>query len=135
MGLEFEYNKFLDIIDNQLENYIWVIKEAEVYEKDKQCYPNRVLTGTKLRSLLKQNVIFLNLQGYKDIRKASQIETYDDFKKSECMIIILISDCIDIEIYFKNSLQKELLVKNLNKYSVEFEIKSKENDCRKFLHF
>lgn len=97
--------------DISLENYIVKINEDnEIWiENDKQLLEEKIIEGEKFSKLISKNLyytIFANIHIYEKESKISNIKTYEQFLKSDCEIIILIIDSIDVCIYVKN---KEIL--------------------------
>ena len=97
--------------DISLENYIVKINEDnEIWiENDKQLLEEKIIEGEKFSKLISKNLyytIFANMHIYEKESKISNIKTYEQFLKSDCEIIILIIDSIDVCIYVKN---KEIL--------------------------
>ena len=90
------------------ESYIIVNNELdkELFSGDKE-----VIEGVELRSLLENNkyyVIFADLQAYPK-EEFSDIETYDEFLKINCELILLVVDSCYVTIYCKNKGTIELL--------------------------
>lgn len=75
-------------------------------------------------------VIFLNLQIYSKGIESSEIKVYDDFVKSNCELILLIVDCREFEIYFKNNEIKDIVLNNLKSQNIIYKIKTIDNDTR-----
>ena len=47
-------------------------------------------------------IVFLKLQAYLEKGSFSNIDTYEEFQKSDCQMILLIYDCECVEIYSKD---------------------------------
>ena len=126
-GISFEIpNKYGSLLGEVLKpiditGLSWRIGNGESYiivnnELDKDLFPGdkKVIEGEEFRNLLENNkhyVIFADLQAYPK-REFSDIETYDEFLKSKCELILLVVDCCDVTIYCKNKGTTELLYKN-----------------------
>jgi hypothetical protein len=112
------------------ESYIIVNNglDKELFSGDKE-----VIEGVELRSLLENNkyyVIFADLQAYPK-EEFSDIETYDEFLKSNCELILLVVDSCYVTIYCKNKGTIELLYKNATDCGFEDVIYiTDENDTR-----
>lgn len=57
-------------------------------------------------------VLFLKLQGYFDTGNFFNINTYEEFCKSDCQILVLIYDCECVEIFSKDSIVTEAFYRN-----------------------
>jgi Protein of unknown function (DUF2691) len=145
-GISFEIpNKYGSLLGEVLKPiditaFSWRIGNGELYiivnnELDKELFSGdkEVIEGVELRSLLENNkyyVIFADLQAYpKD--EFSDIETYDEFLKSNCELILLVVDSCYVTIYCKNKGTIELLYKNATDCGFEDVIYiTHENDTR-----
>lgn len=76
------------------------------------------------------SVIFLNLQVYDIDSKTIYISNYQDFIKSKCLIIILITDNRFLEIYFNDENLKRRILENVSKEKWNYDIKTVDNDGR-----
>lgn len=76
-------------------------------------------------------VIELNLQIFKINKNDCDINDYNDFLHSDCELIMLISDCNFIEMYFKNNELKEIIMRNVKKLELDYIEKRVETDGRK----
>lgn len=110
-------------IDN--DNEIWT-------ENNEQLFIEDIIDGEDFNKLISKNpyyAIFANIHIYIKGSKISKIKTYEEFLNSECEIIILIIDSMNICIYVKD---KEKLDKiELNAKKNEFkniEYITDEND-------
>lgn len=90
-----------------------------------------VIEGEKLKALLEINeyyLIFAELQAFPK-EKLSEVETYEDFVRSNCEFVVLVADSCYVTIYCKNKDAIELLYKNAAEYGFEnVEYISQEND-------
>lgn len=87
--------------DISLENHIVKINEDnEIWiQNDKQLLEEKIIEGEKFSKLISQNLyytIFANIHIYEKGSKISNIKTYEEFLKSDCKIIILIIDSVDV---------------------------------------
>lgn len=111
------------------ENYFWKISEDEVYKKNEEqsnCYSDlvfekNVYTNKEFFNILEKNIyaIFCNIQLYSNIEDIEDINTPEDFIKSKCELILILTDDHFFEVYYKNPFYKELIIKNLNEMGVE----------------
>lgn len=103
-------NKILKGIDSK--SFFWRIVEEEAYQvnaddsfdNSKDLFDEKWYTNKKFKELIsaKSNyIIFLNLQLYNK-KSNCEINKYDDFIKSPCMLIVLITDNIFVDVYSKN---------------------------------
>lgn len=145
-GVSFEIpNKYGSLLGEALKPiditaFSWRIGNGESYiivnnELDKELFSGdkEVIEGVELRSLLENNkyyVIFADLQAYPK-GELSNIETYDEFLKSNCELILLVVDSCYVTIYCKNKGTIELLYKNATDCGFEDVIYiTDENDTR-----
>lgn len=126
-----------------LERFVWFCPawQEEVWSRPsgtlfftQECY-----TGEELNALVEVDhfVVFLRLEAYFSKIVNSEIETYADFKESSCQMILLISDCENVEFYIKD---KNLLKNCLEEFSKNKKYKSieyitDENDSRTRMFF
>lgn len=124
IGIKFkiinEYGDYLKKIFNNINNsnYIWKIEEDEIYVSDTKnnngfLFPQEknILTNMEFIDIISQEsyyVVFANIKLYKKIDDGIIINTYKDFLKSSCLLILLITDNEFVEIYSKN---KDILEK------------------------
>lgn len=103
-----EYNHiFSKIFENlKFENYRWDIVEDEIYDLDgenyldKESYSNR-----EFKKIIEDEIyypVFANIQIYRTQEKREDIQTYEDFIRSKCQLILLITDNEFVDIYTKN---------------------------------
>ena len=125
-GIQFEIpNKWgyvlRDILkDINLANYVFEINDDnEIWmENNKQLFVEEVIGGEDFNKLICQNpyyIIFANIHIYKTGSKISKIKTYKEFLDSECEIIILIIDSINICIYVKDKEKLDKIKLNAKK--------------------
>lgn len=139
IGIEFEkeniYDRFLnELLDGvNLEQYKLIVIENEVMTSNIQ---NRFLNNHEILNLINDRdksdyyITFLNLQIFSKGEKNVEIRNYQDFFDSSCEFVLLISDSVYVEMYFKNNIIREIVLNNLKIMGVSYNIKTKENDCR-----
>ena len=139
IGIEFEkeniYDRFLnELLDGvNLEQYKLIVIENEVMTSNIQ---NRFLNNHEILNLINDSdksdyyITFLNLQIFSKGEKNVEIRNYQDFFDSSCEFVLLISDCVYVEMYFKNNIIREIVLNNLKIMGISYNIKTKENDCR-----
>ena len=76
-------------------------------------------------------VVFLKLQAYHKHDELKEIDSYDDFLKSDCQILLFIWDCYFVDIYLKDEAIAKAFYENAlaNGYT-EVEYITDENDER-----
>lgn len=111
-----------------LEQYKWRIDQAEVYIKDNTknngyLFPEEkdILDNTEFTELISNFVyytVFADIKAYPNICDFDNIKTYNDFKTSNCELIILVTDNIFVNIYAKSEILIEKIRNNalLNNY-------------------
>lgn len=132
------YDKVLSSILKgiQYELYSWIISEDEVLISMKQGYlfEDKRLEGKDFEIEIERKTympFFINLQAYPAGKDRSKINSYEDFKKSHCEFVVLIWDCIYVDVYIKNSNVIELIKHNAEeKVFNDIEYITDENDCR-----
>lgn len=92
--------------------YTWYIDQEEILyfnEKeeiaDSDFFTSNILTGAEFKERISRNdyyVYLANIQAYPINAKKEDILTYDDFKKSECEIILLCADSKYVDLYSKS---------------------------------
>lgn len=137
IGIEFEkeneYDNFLKTIFSgiDLENYDLDFTETEIIDnKEKIIEKNELLNIVKQSINEKYYIIFLNFKIFPKGEKKEKVENYQDFLNSNCEFILLISDAVSVEMYFKDNYLKEQIIKNINSINIKFNIKTLENDGR-----
>lgn len=95
----------------ECEEYIWKIDEDEVYLEDTTkndgfLFPQekKVFNNTEFMEIISKPsyyTVFVNIQTYFKQGLLCDMQTYDDFLKSDCEIILLITDNIFVNIYAK----------------------------------
>ncbi|MDP4120586.1 MAG: DUF2691 family protein [Bacillota bacterium] len=91
--------------DIEVQKYTWKIDEEEIYIKDESLFPNDIVDGIEFEKRImypSYYVIFVNLQAYAVYSDFNDINSYEDFTKSECEILILVTDSIFVDVYVKD---------------------------------
>lgn len=138
INIESTYEKILYDLLNGIDSkkYKWNIVQQEIfYEGDLNMSLGLYLPkGIKFEDAIcnKGNyfVYFLNAQLYPKNAKENVIDTYDDFVKSLCDLIILCYDNSYIEFYIKSKDLWETIFKNLKEKDIKYRVKTRENDTR-----
>lgn len=108
--------------DNISLKYTWYcdLNQSEVlnYSQRNKFFDQEIYASTIFQHKIQQNhyLVFLKLEAYND-RKATKIQSYNDFLNSDCQIVLLVYDCEYVEIYSKSSLEIKELYKNAKKAS------------------
>lgn len=91
----------------------------------------KIVEGKLLKKLLENHsyyVIFADLQAHPK-GKVTEINTYEEFAKSECELVLLVVDCCYATVYCKSKEKLELLHENAQDCGFEnIEIITDEND-------
>ena len=144
IGLEIEKKidtkkiKLLNLLNSlNLTKYNWNVVEKEIILNKKNIDLETVIDVDVLKNIISNElyfIYFLNIRAYPKNKKISGIKNYSDFLKSDCEIIILISDGNFIEIYSKNqeTLENVKKIAKTNKYNVHE--KTIKNDGRTKLY-
>lgn len=140
IGIEVEYEfKYGNILQKMFENtdyqnYKWYIAQQEILIKNDNLFLPELISEKELLSFMKSKeeylIIEINIQIYKKESSMSFIRNYKDFVKSNCEMIVLISDCNYLEIYFKNNKLKEMVLNNLEILGIKYDKKFAESDGR-----
>lgn len=121
--------KNIDLADYDFEinddNEIWM-------ENNEQLFVEDIIDGEDFNKRISQNpyyIIFANIHIYKTGSKISKIKTYKEFLDSECEIIILIIDSMNVCIYAKDKEKLDKIELNVKKNEFEnIEYITDEND-------
>lgn len=112
-----EYGHLLQDVLNTIdvERYFWHIDSVEIYKSNDDegsgdnLFPldnsNRILSGKKFKKLISENIYYTIFGEFKAFTKDSEvreINTFEDFRKSKCEIVLLIVDSIYYDIYCKD---------------------------------
>lgn len=146
-GIAFQLdNKYGNSLERMLQPldvtlYDWYIGGDESYlvsgdQIIAPLFPDEVvgLDGRTLHQMIKgtsQYLIFANLKAYPKGRTVIDVLTFEEYEKSDCHFILLITDCIYVEMYCKDQMQIEALYHNAlaNGYQ-NVEYTTEENDGR-----
>lgn len=115
-----EYNTFLDKILSHIDrdDFQWVIVESEVYfQKGLELFEQPIYTNSEFKTLIKQEkyyTVFCNIQLYNKEDEIFEIDSYEEFLKSKCMLVLFITDNEFVEIYAKNKKLLEILKNNIS---------------------
>ena len=83
-------------IDNQ--NEVWLNYQGGVW-LNKEYYRGEEF----LNKIVDDHfIIFLKLQAYLENDNFFDIQTYEEFQKSDCQLLLLIYDCVYVEVYAKD---------------------------------
>lgn len=140
-----EYGDFLGIILKPIDiaAFSWQVGSEESYtvtdgRVDEELFleDKKVMTGIELKSLIQNNryyLIFADLKAFPK-GKLAEIKTYEEFKKSECEIVLLVTDSCYVEVYCKDQHKIESLFKNAQEFGFEdISHITDENDGRTWL--
>lgn len=143
-GISFEipnqYGKFLGEIVSPLDvaSFNWGI-DGESYTVEKgeikePLLPDEIMDGSALSERVKNNFyycIFADLKAFPKDKQIKEINTYDEFLKSDCQVVLLLVDCSFVTIYCKDSSTLELLYGHAKSHGFDgLEYVTEENDKR-----
>ena len=117
-------------------DYDWIISEDEVILQNHRYLLSKHPNINEFNQFITNEqfvIIFINVQGYKKNSMKSNVNlvSYQDFMKSACEIIVLISDGYLVEIYCKDRDVLRLFAANLKKSGCkDIKYKTLENDGR-----
>ena len=107
-----EYNNYLYKIFNgiRLSNYVWHINFNDfLYFKNEDrredFFDTDVMNGEEFFKCISRDsyyMIFVDIKAYSVGNKAIKVETFDDFIRSNCKLVLLCTDSIFIEFYCKD---------------------------------
>lgn len=139
-GIEFKYKTSYEVFlskllkDIEFENYDFYLNEMEIHcDEVKLNDFLEKMNGLEFEKCIKEENYFLwllNLKIYKKNDKTIEINVYDDFKDSNCKMILLVIDNEFIEIYFNSEKLQNRILNNLDSLNISYQIKTKENDGR-----
>lgn len=127
--------QILNCIDVQRFHWYNVLEQNEVFDNSRNniyLYDCDYSGESFLDNIRKEHfVLFVKLQGYVDYNELLNINSYEEFRNSNCQLLLLIYDCEYVEIYSKNPIITDVLYKNaiLNNFG-EIEYITDMNDCR-----
>lgn len=134
-------NDYDNILKQILENinqkdFFWILDEDEVYYQDDFLFQKSKYNNEEFQKIISKDkyyTVFINLKLYKE-EDNKEIKTYQDFLESKCLLLLLITDNIFVEIYVKDLSLKRQIMNNIKKYHFqdveEIDIK---DDFRKIL--
>ncbi len=146
-GIEFkipnEYDKYLGKILEKVNdnNYIWKIEEDEIYleqneNNNENLFQNNRYSNAEFQErIFSQNyyMIFANIKMY--LKEDNiEINTYEDFIKSKCILILLVTDNEFVEVYSKDQDILDIIYKNAitNKFKDVMYISNNNYKRKKF---
>lgn len=127
------------LYDVDIERYYWfnIDSQDQVFllNGNKEfLFDQSYYTGSDFKKIINTNdyyAVFTQLQAYTK-NEYQEIRTYSDFLNSNCEILILIDDCIFVEVYSKNIGVINLIKNNANKNGFsKINNITNENDIRK----
>lgn len=124
-GIEFkipnEYDKYLGKILEKVNdnNYIWKIEEDEIYleqneNNNENLFQNNRYSNVEFQERIfrqKYYMIFANIKMYLE-EDNIEINIYEDFIKSKCILILLVTDNEFVEVYSKDQDILDIIYKN-----------------------
>ena len=124
-GIEFKipnkYDKYLGKILEKVNdnNYIWKIEEDEIYLEQSENNNENLFQNNRYNNIefqeriFSQNyyMIFANIKMYLE-EDNIEINTYEDFIKSKCILILLVTDNEFVEVYSKDQDILDIIYKN-----------------------
>ncbi len=146
IGLKFkiknEYDKVLNKIFHNIDcsDCKWKIVNEEVLgRKGKDFFTKYEYEDEEFQEIIKSEYypIFLNLQMFYKNHNVTKLNSYDDFIKSPCELVLFITDNIYVDIFIKNQNIIEKIYKNAIHFdyaSIEYIKEKKEMDRLLSLH-
>ena len=120
-----------------IKDYYWFrpIEQEEVWSRPdgKPFFLKDIYTGSELEKLIQNDhfVVFLRLEAYIDERSITRgISTYYEYCKSQCRVVLLITDCESVELYIKDKDVLQKAYKALKLKFVDVRYITDENDTR-----
>lgn len=121
IGMEFkipnEYGNYLKQILDKIDsdNYTWKIEEAEVYKVElTDLFTMDKYSNYDFKKIISQDryyTVFTNIKLYEKEDKTI-IRNYEDFLNSTCILILLVTDNIFVEIYSKSENILKIIYEN-----------------------
>lgn len=103
-------------IDVNKYNWYNIEGQNEVWDRgmNKVLFDRKFYDGKDMSECIKikHYIIFLKLQAYDEYGEYYDIHSYEEFKKSDCKMLLLINDCEFVEIYSKESEIIEIIYNN-----------------------
>ena len=115
-GVSFEVSTIQNVLYKILncikpEKYCWYNIESqyedwssteETYFLEEDYYDGESFSRQIFLEHLEHFIIFIKLQAYFENSEFQDIHTYDEFKNSDCQLLLLIYDCYYVNIYAKD---------------------------------
>lgn len=121
IGMKFkipnEYGNYLKQILDKIDsdNYTWKIEEAEVYKVElTDLFTMDKYSNYDFKKIISQDryyTVFTNIKLYENEDKTI-IRNYEDFLNSTCILILLVTDNIFVEIYSKSENILKIIYEN-----------------------
>jgi Protein of unknown function (DUF2691). len=122
-GIRFEipnqHGKFIAEVLQPIDclHYEWHIDRDEIWKSHGVGVPlftKQCMDGHEFLNLINSNyyVVFIVLKAFSQKMRSAKISTYEDFVRSECALLLLISDSRFVDIYCKDQIQLEKLYEN-----------------------
>ena len=112
-------------------SWFWMVEEIESYTGGSDLFSSTsinfstpVISDHALyEALVSKEVytIFLNLRGYSEAPKVTCFSTYNEFLTSDCQIAIICYDVTFYEVYAKDKMIIQKIVKNAEKHALSVE--------------
>ncbi|MFD3158365.1 DUF2691 family protein [Haloimpatiens sp. FM7330] len=126
--LKNKYNNFLFKIfyNINITNFVWSIEDSEIIYKGKNNKLNMSIFNKNMMSGLdffkcieteKYYLIYANIKAFNNKTQIINIDTYDDFVKSDCEIALFCTDTVYIELYCKNKNILDGIIKNCTRFN------------------
>ena len=101
--------KILKCINVKKYNWYNVEDQSEAWHftddfKEEPFFKSSIYNGEDFASLIRRShsIIFLKMEAYEENPKRFDIQSYEEFQKSSCKMLLLIYDCEFVEIYAKD---------------------------------
>lgn len=149
-GVEFISKIQIDVLkyalkDIDLSRYNWTSENFEGYSAlsktgcDPRFLPNLIAGEDFQEGVFSEpeySFFFAEFKGFSKNGQIVEINTFEEFKKSDCRIMVLINDGMIVEVYAKDSAVLEAVYKNAQQSGqcTELIYKTDENDCRTRMH-
>lgn len=118
------------------DEYTWILDEEEVHYRENYLFQKLKYNNTEFQELISKDeyyTIFINLKLYEEYDNKA-ITTYNDFLKSKCILLMLITDNTFVEIYVKDTKIKKQIMDNIEKYHFQdFKEINNNDDQRQIL--
>ncbi len=98
------------------ENYRWDIVEDEIYSLSGENYFDQAsYSNEEFKKLIEDGIyypVFATIQIYRIQDEVGDIQTYEDFIRSKCQLILFITDNEFVDIYAKNEAWLNVIYRN-----------------------